>query len=104
VPFGALQQLLGVELSPQQARWAARTLIHYVLGFVAEEQNHAELIRARIATSAQRPDDGDVAFRFGVTAILRGLPAPAGRGADSLTRAGSREVLSATQESSDRLY
>ena len=66
------------ELPPQQARWAARTLIHYVLGAVAEEQNQAELVRARIATSLPDPDASAKAFQFGVSTILRGLPASDG--------------------------
>ncbi len=46
------------------------TLIRYVLGFVSVEQNRAELVRARIATSVPAEDDG---FRAGVRAIVRGL-------------------------------
>jgi len=46
------------------------TLTRYVLGFVAVEQNHAELVRARIAKPTPPEDD---AFRTGVRAILRGL-------------------------------
>jgi TetR/AcrR family transcriptional regulator, tetracycline repressor protein len=76
VPFRTLEQLFGAGLSPQSARWAAQTLIHYVLGFVAHEQNQAELIRARILTPTQHPDKSEEAFRFGLAAILRGLPAP----------------------------
>lgn len=74
VPFQALQRLFGARLAAEQAHWAARTLIHYVLGFVAEEQNQAELIRARIVTTSPDPDGSERAFRFGVDAILRGLP------------------------------
>ena len=61
-------------LPTQQARWAARTLIHYVLGFVAEEQNQAELVRARIVTDLPEPQASTEAFQFGVATILRGLP------------------------------
>ena len=75
VPFRALERLFGSRLPPQQAAWAARTLIHYVLGFVAQEQNQAELIRARIVAQPQDPDESEQAFRFGVESILRGLPA-----------------------------
>ena len=74
-PFRALEQMF--KLPPQQARWAARTLIHYVLGAVAEEQNQAELVRARIATDVRDPDASAEAFRFGVSAIPLGLPQPA---------------------------
>lgn len=74
IPFHALEQLLGAQLPAQQARWAAQTLIHYVLGFVAQEQNQAELIRARIVTDTSDRAAYDKAFRFGVETILRGLP------------------------------
>jgi TetR/AcrR family transcriptional regulator, tetracycline repressor protein len=74
VPFRVLEQLFGTRLPPQQARWAAQTMIHYVLGFVAEEQNQAELIRARIVTEATDDAASEDAFRFGVRTILRGLP------------------------------
>ncbi len=74
IPFQALEQLFVGQLSSQQARWAAQTLIHYVLGFVAQEQNQAELIRARIVTApTDQASFSDDAFRFGVDAILRGL-------------------------------
>ena len=73
-PFRELDQLFARQFPPPQARWAAQTLIHYVLGFVAQEQNHAELIRAQILTGepphAHEPPD---AFLFGVTAIMHGL-------------------------------
>jgi TetR/AcrR family tetracycline transcriptional repressor len=74
-PFGQLAKLFGDGV---EADWAAQTLIRYVLGFVAEEQNRAELIRAKVLP----PDDdgaggtGEQAFRFGVDTILRGLRAP----------------------------
>jgi TetR/AcrR family tetracycline transcriptional repressor len=71
--FRTLEALFDRGLAPQEARWAARTLIHYVLGFVAQEQNQAELIRARIATDPPDRDASEEAFRFGVAAILRGL-------------------------------
>lgn len=76
IQFRELERLFGARLPPQQARWAARTLIHYVLGFIAEEQNQAELIRARIVTNPPDPDESEQAFRFGVESILRGFPIP----------------------------
>ena len=78
--LGALRDLPRTrepELPEADARLAAEALIRYVLGHVAVEQNHAELVRARIL----EPDPaggGDAAFTFGVTARLRGLTAPAG--------------------------
>jgi TetR/AcrR family tetracycline transcriptional repressor len=76
VPFQALEQMFAAQLPVQQARWAGQTLIHYVLGFVAVEQNQAELIRARIVTNATDHAASEEAFRFGIEAILRGLPIP----------------------------
>jgi TetR/AcrR family transcriptional regulator, tetracycline repressor protein len=75
VPLQQLQQLFGKQFPEQQARWAAQTLIHYVLGFVAGEQNHAELVRAEILTDQPGQDESSIAFQFGLDAILRGLAA-----------------------------
>jgi TetR/AcrR family tetracycline transcriptional repressor len=78
VPFRSLERLFSAQLAPQEARWAARTLTHYVLGFVAEEQNQAELVRARIVSTTPDGTASEQAFRFGVQMILRGVPAPRG--------------------------
>lgn len=67
-----LETLFEPGLGPQHARWAAQTLIHYVLGFVAQEQNQAELIRARIVTDPADLAPSEEAFQFGVAAIVRG--------------------------------
>jgi TetR/AcrR family tetracycline transcriptional repressor len=86
VPLQRLRQLFARQFPDQQARWAAQTLVHYVLGFVAEEQNHAELVRARILDGQPSAAESRDAFRFGVDAILHGLhalppsPAPASCG------------------------
>lgn len=72
-----LHRLFANQFPPQQARWAAQTLIHYVLGFVGEEQNHAELVSAKIFTEDLGPAESLEAFLFGVTAILRGLASSA---------------------------
>ncbi|WP_033289829.1 TetR family transcriptional regulator [Amycolatopsis jejuensis] len=75
VPTQALRHLFTGSLDPRRAEWAARTVVHYVLGFVAEEQNHAELVRAGIVEEdPSRTDDADEAFGFGIDAILSGLP------------------------------
>ncbi|MDQ2876528.1 MAG: TetR family transcriptional regulator [Actinomycetota bacterium] len=74
-PFGDLHRLFAGQLPPRQARWAARTLIHYMLGFVAEEQNQAELARAKILSGDPDQAESRAAFVFGVRAILRGLAA-----------------------------
>ncbi len=73
IPFQALEQTFAGQLPAQQAHWAARTLVHYVLGFVAEEQNQAELVRARIPADAAESTASEQAFRFGAEAIVRGL-------------------------------
>jgi AcrR family transcriptional regulator len=58
-------------LPAPQAEWAARTLVRYVLGFVAEEQNRAELVRTGILPA---PDpQTDAAFEFGLAAVVGGL-------------------------------
>ena len=53
------------------AAWAARTIVHFILGSVAEEQNRAELVRAGI-TEADSSDAAE-AFRYGVDVILAGV-------------------------------
>ncbi|MGH3275438.1 MAG: TetR family transcriptional regulator [Streptosporangiaceae bacterium] len=82
VPFRDLRRLFAERFPERQAGWAAQTLIHYVLGFVAEEQNHAELVRARIVTDESRRAGSPDAFLFGVNAIVQGL-ATQGLGADT---------------------
>lgn len=74
-PLSDLHRLFAGRLPSREARWAARTLVHYVLGFVAEEQNRAELVRARILDSDPDQSGSRAAFEFGVRAILNGLPA-----------------------------
>jgi TetR/AcrR family transcriptional regulator, tetracycline repressor protein len=74
-PLRDLHRLFTGRLPPRQAGWAARALIAYVLGFVAEEQNRAELVRARIHAGDPDQAESRAAFVFGVSAILRGLPA-----------------------------
>ena len=80
VPFQQLHRLFTDRHPPREARWAARTLVRYVLGFVAEEQNHAELVGTTIvADSPARAAENAAAFRFGVEAFVRGLDAVAER-------------------------
>jgi AcrR family transcriptional regulator len=74
-PLSDLHRLFTGQLPPREARWAARTLVHYVLGFVAEEQNRAELVRAKILGADPDQAGSRAAFEFGVRAILRGLTA-----------------------------
>jgi AcrR family transcriptional regulator len=75
--LGGLRAHFAERLRAREADWAADTLLHYVLGYVADEQNHAELVRAKVlpgtGTRASRER-----FLFGVDAILSGLAAKAG--------------------------
>ena len=74
VPTHALRGLFTGKYDERRAEWAARTVVHYVLGFVAEEQNHAELVRAGIVEEdPAHSGDSDEAFAFGIDAILSGL-------------------------------
>ena len=74
VPAHELRRLFAESFGPREAEWAARTVVHYVLGFVAEEQNHAELVRAQILPEEpSRAEDSSRAFMFGIDAILGGL-------------------------------
>ena len=75
VPTHALRRLFAGQFDDtRRAEWAARTVVRYVLGFVAEEQNHAELVRAGIvADDPAHGGDADEAFAFGIDAILSGL-------------------------------
>ena len=76
-PVRRFREALAASLPGQHAEWGARTLTHYILGEVAEEQNHAELVRAGILPGDQPPGYSTEAFIFGVDAILGGLTARA---------------------------
>ncbi|MDN5917669.1 MAG: TetR family transcriptional regulator [Pseudonocardia sp.] len=77
-PFGQLHRLFADRHPPREARWAARTLVRFVLGFVAEEQNQAELVSTTLlADFPTRAAETDSAFAFGVEAIVSGLEAVA---------------------------
>jgi TetR/AcrR family tetracycline transcriptional repressor len=75
-PAHELRRFFAQRCGERRADWAARTIIHYVLGFVAEEQNRAELIRAGILDDepAGAPERAE-AFAFGIDAILNGIEA-----------------------------
>ena len=72
----ALRDALASELNDRHAEWGARALTHYVLGAVAEEQNHAELARGGLVPADMPSPYTDEAFLFGVDAILHGLVSP----------------------------
>lgn len=76
-PLRRLRDTLPADLTPRQAEWGARALTHYILGAVAEEQNHAELALAGVAASDQPTAYTTEAFLFGVDAFLSGLGATA---------------------------
>jgi TetR/AcrR family transcriptional regulator, tetracycline repressor protein len=75
IPLRRLHELFDGRFPAREARWAAQTLIHYVLGFVAEEHNRAELVRAGILSNPPSPAESLDAFLFGVEAVLQGLAA-----------------------------
>lgn len=73
-PCRELNLLYAERFAPRQAGWAAQTLVHYVLGFVAEEQNRAELVRTKILDDEpRRATESTEAFLFGVNAITEGI-------------------------------
>jgi TetR/AcrR family tetracycline transcriptional repressor len=77
-PLRRLGTLLAADgLDQRAAAWGARTLAHYILGSVAEEQTQAELLKAGLLDptgdgGGHSPED---AFLFGIDTILRGLHA-----------------------------
>jgi TetR/AcrR family transcriptional regulator, tetracycline repressor protein len=85
-PVRTFRDGLAAHLPEQHAEWGARTLTHYILGQVAEEQNHAELLRAGILPADEHPDYSAEEFNFGIDAILSGLTARAPRRRDQPTR------------------
>lgn len=75
-PCQELYRLFVDRFPRRRAEWAARTLVHYVLGFVAEEQNRAELVRsALIEDGPERSAEAAQAFRFGLEVIVGGVEA-----------------------------
>jgi TetR/AcrR family tetracycline transcriptional repressor len=72
-PLNDLRVALVRRLPPAQASLVAEALIRYVLGFVAVEQNHDELVRARILEPDRPTTETEQAFSFGVRALLAGL-------------------------------
>lgn len=60
-------------LKPRAAVWGARTLTHYILGSVAEEQTQAELLAAGMLDPVGVEASPADAFLFGIDAIVRGL-------------------------------
>lgn len=73
-PLAGLRRLFADRFPPRRAEWATRTLVHYVLGFVAEEQNRAELVHAR-ALEGEAADEAESneAFIFGLDVLEAGF-------------------------------
>lgn len=74
-PARTLHRTLQAALPEPAAEWGAQTLAHYILGEVAEEQNHAELARAGILSANHSLAYSEERFLFGVQAIFNGLNA-----------------------------
>ncbi len=72
-PLRLLHDTLRAALPEPDAEWGAQTLAHYILGEVAEEQNHAELSRAGVLPAGQPSEYSAQRFLFGVEAIFDGL-------------------------------
>lgn len=68
--FATLLEAGGLE--PQEAEWAAETLVHYILGTVAQEQTRAGFISAGILAGGVA--DTQASFNFGLDIFLAGLP------------------------------
>jgi TetR/AcrR family transcriptional regulator, tetracycline repressor protein len=71
-PLSDLHVALARRLPPARASLVAEALIRYVLGFVAVEQNRAELVRARIVEPGPPTTHAEQAFSYGVRALLAG--------------------------------
>lgn len=66
-------------LPRQQAEWAARALVHYILGTVTDEQTRRGLAEAGVLETRLDRADEEAAFDFGLGLLLAGAattPAP----------------------------
>ncbi|MGM0930484.1 MAG: TetR/AcrR family transcriptional regulator C-terminal domain-containing protein [Actinomycetota bacterium] len=73
-PLSGLAALLTESgLSELHAHWGAKSLTHYILGAVAEEQTRAELARSGLLEPGPDSDTDGEAFLFGVNTLLEGL-------------------------------
>lgn len=70
-----LHHLLAQRLPAPQGQLVAEALIRYVLGFVAVEQNRAELVRAQVIEAGPPSPDPEEIFGFGVRALLTAVDA-----------------------------
>lgn len=57
------------------AGWAARSLVHYILGSVTAEQTRSGLIQAGVIEAPADLADTDAAFTFGLELLLTGATA-----------------------------
>lgn len=69
--------LAGAGLDPREARAAAASVLHFVMGHAVDEQGHAQM-RAFGVAGASRPgedDDPDERFDYGLALLVEGLRA-----------------------------
>lgn len=69
-PLNNLQLAVSQLMPARYARTVTEAIIRYVLGFVAVEQNHAELVRAHILEPGQSSSDSEDVFALGIHALL----------------------------------
>jgi AcrR family transcriptional regulator len=72
-PLRRVEASFAATETAEHAKWAAKTLIYYVLGAVAEEQNHDELVRAGALPADAPASNTDESFAFGIDVILAGV-------------------------------
>ncbi|WP_449373157.1 TetR/AcrR family transcriptional regulator C-terminal domain-containing protein [Arthrobacter psychrolactophilus] len=59
-------------LRGHKAGWAAKALVHYILGSVTEEQTRSGLIQAGVLAAPAEMSDAEDAFDFGLELLLAG--------------------------------
>lgn len=62
-------------LRAHKAGWAAKALVHYILGSVTEEQTRSGLIQAGVLSAPAQRSDAEDAFDFGLELLLVGAAA-----------------------------
>ncbi|WP_181419788.1 TetR/AcrR family transcriptional regulator C-terminal domain-containing protein [Arthrobacter psychrolactophilus] len=62
-------------LRGHKAGWAAKALVHYILGSVTEEQTRSGLIQAGVLSAPAERGDAEDAFDFGLELLLAGAAA-----------------------------
>lgn len=62
-------------IAPAHAELAARAIVHYVLGFTADEQSRLQWDAAGAELAGSAPEDSTAHFRFGVRLLVAGIAA-----------------------------